>query len=110
MKTILQIFGLLFGFLLFLTIEINDKPIFSHIYRVISPATQYAQNATEDFFARSFSSSKTYSKKLFDNSVPKVKDSVKSKLAAHKKTIVEEPAEHITKEDKQELDQLIKNH
>lgn len=110
MKTILKIFGLLFGFLLFLTIEIKDKPIFTHIYGVISPATQYAQNTTEDFFARSFSSTQTYSKKLFDNSVPKVKDSVKSKLSAQKKILVEEPAERITEKEKAELDQLIKNH
>lgn len=110
MKTALKIAGLLFGFLLFLTIEIKDKPIFSHIYGVISPATQYAQNATEDFFSRSVDSTETYSKKIFNNSVPKVKDTVKSKLAAQKKILIEEPAERITEQEKKELDSLIKNH
>ncbi|WPU65600.1 hypothetical protein [Peredibacter starrii] len=110
MKTALKITGLLFGFLLFLSIEIKDKPIFAHIYGVISPATQYAQNTTEDFFSRSVNKTETYSKKLFDNSVPKVKDSVKSKLAAQKKILIEEPAERITEQEKKELDALIKNH
>lgn len=110
MKTALKITGLLFGFLLLLSIEIKDKPIFTHIYGVISPATQYAQNTTEDFFSRSVNKTETYSKKLFDNSVPKVKDSVKSRLAAQKKILVEEPAERITEQEKKELDSLIKNH
>lgn len=110
MKTALKITGLLFGFLLFLSIEVKDRPIFSHIYGLISPATQFAQNATEDFFERSVDSTQTYSKKLFDNSVPKVKDSVKSKLAAQKKVMVDEPAEKITEKDKEELNSLIKNH
>lgn len=108
-KTTLSIFGLLVGFLLFMSITINNKPMFSHVYEFISPATKYAQSRTEDFFAKSFQSTQTYSKKIFDNSVPKVKDSVKSKLSAQGK-VGSEPLEKITTEDKAELNQLIKNH
>ncbi len=108
-KTTLSIFGLLVGFLLFMSITVNNKPMFSHVYEFISPATKYAQNKTEEFFEKSFQSTQTYSKKIFDNSVPKVKDSVKSKLAAQGK-VGSEPLEKIPIEDKEELDQLIKNH
>lgn len=80
-----------------------------HIYGVISPATSYVQKSTEDFFNRSVAGTQTYSKKLFDNSTPKFKDSVKSKLSGQLKK-GGEPEEKITREEKAELDQLIKNH
>lgn len=101
-KTVLKVFGLLFGFLLFLSIEIKEKPIFTYIYKGISPATRYAQEATESFFGRSVASTQVYSKKLFDNSIPNVKGTAKS--------FVKAPSEKITDSEKEELDQLIKNH
>jgi hypothetical protein len=111
MKAALKISGLLIGFLLFLSVTINGKPIFNYVYDAISPATKYAQNATQDFFGRSMNSTEVYSKKLFDNSVPKVKDSVKSKLSSTlKKAVAAEPEEKIMESEKKELDQLIKNH
>lgn len=112
MKTVFKITGLLFGFLLFLSITVNDKPIFSHIYKVISPATTYSQEAVASFFDRSMNSTEKYSKKLFDNSVPKrVKDSVDSKLSSTlKRAAAREPEEQIHENEKRELDQLIKNH
>lgn len=109
MKTALKITGLLFGFLLFLSITVNDRPIFHHVYRVISPATKYAQKTTQDFFESSASSTHAYSKKLFDNSVPKLRDSVDSTMSGRQK-VKGEPQERISTEDKEELDQLIKNH
>ncbi len=108
-KTAFSIFGLLVGFLLFMSITVGNKPMFSYVYEFISPATKYAQNKAEDFFAQSFESTQSYSKKIFDNSVPKIKDSVKSKFSAQKK-MGGEPEEKITTQDKQELNQLIKNH
>ena len=107
-KSALKIVGLLLSFLFFLCITINNKPIFNHIYGLISPATIYVQNATAGFFSRSVSSTQVYSKKLFDNSVPKHKDSLGSKSAGLKK--LGEPEEKLTNEDKAELDELIKNH
>jgi hypothetical protein len=101
--------ALLFGFLLLLSITVKNQPLFIHIYGIISPVTKYAQNETEKFFAKSFSSTQSYSKKIFENSVPKLKDSVQSKLSSRQKT-GGEPAEKITHKEKKELDQLIKNH
>ena len=101
---------ILIAFFFFLTIEVKDKPIFSHIYGIISPATKTVQNATEDLIEKSVDNTQSFSKKLFDNSVPKVKDSVRSKQASLKKRMVAEPAERITEKEKEELNSLIKNH
>lgn len=104
-----KIGGMLLLFIMILCINIKDRPIFSYIYDVVSPATRYAQEATEVFFSRSFSQTQIYSRKLFDNSVPKLGDSVDSKLSSRKK-IKNEPAERILDEEKAKLDELIKNH
>lgn len=107
MKTALRIFGIFIATVLFLSIEINQKPIFGHIYKLISPMTRGAQEIAENFFDSSINKTQHYSKKLFDNSVPKVKDSVKSKMSAIKN---QAPQEQITAKEKQQLDELIKSH
>ena len=99
--------GLFILFLFVMSVSVMDKPLFMHAYKVISPITKYAQSTAEDFIGRSLSGTQSYTKKIFDNSVPKVKDSVKSKMSSRYK---DEPAEIITKEEKEELNQLIKNH
>ena len=109
MKYGFGVLGIFIATVLFLSIEVSDKPIFAHIYKVISPATTAAQEATENFFDSSINKTQRYSKKLFDNSVPKVGDSVKSKMSGLKKQ-VGVPAEQITKKEKLELDELIKSH
>jgi hypothetical protein len=106
MKTTLRVFGIFVATILFLSIEIGREPIFGHIYNVISPATKGAQKVAENFFGSSVDKTQDFSKKLFENSVPKVKDSVKSKMSA----IKNQPLEDITTEEKQELDELIKSH
>jgi len=111
MKTALKICGILIVFFLFLSVTVKNKPIFNYVYDVTSPATKYAQNVTEDFFGRSVNSTEKYSKKLFDNSVPKVRDAVDSKLSSTlKRAAATEPEEKILESEKKELDQLIKNH
>lgn len=109
MKVAWQIAGLFFLFMIVMCITINERPIFDHIYGVISPATQFAQDTTEDAFAFLGDKTKFYSKKLFSNSVPKLKDSVKSKAAAPKRYVAE-PLEKVTDEEKEKLDDLIKSH
>lgn len=109
MKKMLQIFAIFAVTILFLSIEMNNKPIFGHIYNVISPATRSAQNATEKFFGKSVDQTQHYSKKLFDNSVPRLKDSVKSKMSS-KKIVNGPPQEDIPEKDRSELDDLIKKH
>lgn len=108
MKTVLKIFGVLFSFLIFLSITIYDKPIFSYIYDVISPATTYSQDLTAKLLNKSVILAQKYSKKLFDNSVPRMRDSVDSKLSAHLKSSVRQE-EEIDQKDSAQLDDLIKN-
>jgi hypothetical protein len=108
MKTIFQTLGLSLLIVLFLSIQISNRTIFDHVYSVISPVTKASQRSVEHFLAESFSSTTDYSKKLFDNSVPKVKDSVKSKMSASKSS--GEPEEILTNKDRSELNDLIKKH
>lgn len=109
MKTALKITGLVIGLILFLSITVKNKPIFNHIYSVISPMTTSAQKATEGFFSRSVTSTHSYSKKLFDNSDPRLGDAVKTKMSGLRKNVAD-PAEDISEREKQQLDQLIKTH
>lgn len=110
MKTALKLFAMFAVTVLFLSIDIKGKTIFAHMYQFISPATKTAQNAVEDFFDSSVDTTQSYSKKIFDNSVPKVKDSVKAKMSGLKKGPGTPPQEEITIEEKEELDELIKSH
>ena len=109
MKTALKIFGIFIATFLFLSIDIKGKTIFAHMYKFISPMTKTAKNAVENFFDSSVNTTQSYSKKIFDNSVPRVKDSVKSKMSGLSKG-AGKPLEEITTEEKQELDELIKSH
>jgi hypothetical protein len=109
-KSFIKTFGLFIFFLMLMSITVDRKPLFSHIYSVTSPLTQSAQELTEDFFAKSMASTKVYSQKLFDNSVPKVRDAVGSKLSSHKKTLQQIPSEEVTPQEKAQLDDLIKNY
>ncbi len=108
MKTFLKFFGIFLSTILFLSIEVKDETIFSHIYSGISPATKMVQHSVEQFFDSSLNNTHRYSKKLFENSVPKLKDSVKSKMSSSKK-ISTQPQEDILINEKQELDDLIKS-
>lgn len=108
-KNLLRVVGLIVLTVLTLSITVKDKSLFTYVYDVISPGTQYAQRKTEEFFKLSLSSTQAYSKKLFDNSVPKVRDSIKSRQSAIKKSVAA-PLENINEDEKEELDELIKSH
>ena len=108
MKTLVQIPAFFIFFVLLLSITVEGKPLFNYIYDVISPATQYAQEKTLSLFGSSLSTTKVYAKKLFDNSVPSVKQAVNEKVAGNKKKVGD--LDDITAEDKKGLDNLIKSH
>jgi hypothetical protein len=110
MKTALKSLGLCILFLLALSLTVDNKPLFSYVYEVISPGTKIAQNATQEFLKRSVKNTQTYSKKLFDNSVPRARDAVKPTFFVSQNLEVEHPAEKITDEEKSQLENLIKNH
>lgn len=107
MKTILKTAGLFLFFVLFLSIMIREKTLFGHIYQVISPGTQQAQRIAESVVNNSMEATQRYSKKLFENSLPKVKDAVRLKHSAPMRE-TGRPEESIMAEEKEELDELIK--
>ena len=111
MKTLLKIIGLCFLTVFVLCLNINGKPLFEPVYSVLSHVSIPFQNATASLLASAASSTQEYSRKLFNNSVPKVRDAVKSRAAAPSRDFVKgTPSEEIMVEEKEELDDLIKSH
>lgn len=98
-------------FFILLSITINEKPIFYHIYTVTSHITVPVQKLTTSIFSKAADSATAYSRKLFDNSVPKLKDAVRSKASAPSRSRAGGPPEEVIHVDEQrELEALIKNH
>ncbi len=111
MKTLLKILGLCFLTMFVLCLNVNGKPIFEPVYSALSKISIPFQKATESLLASAISSTQEYSRKLFNNSVPKVRDAVKSRAAAPSRFNVKgTPSEEIMVEEKEELDDLIKSH
>lgn len=98
-----------------LCLNVNGKPIFYPIYSALSLITVPLQSATESILGSAFESGQDYTKRIFNNSVPKVRDAVKSRasaparLSVNKKTSGE-PKEEILPDEREELDDLIKAH
>lgn len=108
-KSALKITVLLFVFTFILSFEVKNKTLFHHIYGLISPASQLAQKKAAGLIEESLDTTQDYTKKLFNNSVPRLRDSVQSRLSSTKKH-VKEPTERITESEKAQLDDLIKNY
>ena len=110
MRSALKYVGFFVLVVIVFSIMIKDRPVFSYIYNAISPATTYAQKKTLQLFDYTAETTETYTKKLFDNSTPRFRDSVKSRLSARKHTSDREPLDEIRREDKEQLDELIRTH
>lgn len=109
MKALLKIFGICLITIFVLSLNINGKPIFEPVYSALSHLTVPVQKATESLLASAFQYGQDYSRKLFNNSVPKVRDAVKSRAAAPTRSSAE-PKEVILPEEKEELNEMIKSH
>jgi hypothetical protein len=109
MQNALKVVGVFVGVVLLLCITIKERTVFTHIYHVISPVTVATQEYAEDLFGHSLAATQRYTKKLFDNSVPKLRDSIKTGQAAPSRK-PGLPEEIIKVEEKEELDELIKSH
>ncbi len=111
MRTLLKIVGLCFLTVFALCLNVNGKPVFEPVYSVLSHLTIPFQNATGSLLSSAMNSTQEYSRKLFNNSVPKVRDAVKSRASAPSRSFVKgPPSEEIMVEEKEELDDLIKSH
>jgi hypothetical protein len=110
MKTIGKVFGTLILFIFIFSLTVNDKPIFNYFYEIVSPLTKLSQNAAKNFLKNSVSITENYSKKLFDNSVPKIKASARSSILEDRMNKTNPPSENITDQEKSQLNELIKNY
>ena len=109
MSTILRIIGICCLTIFVLCLNVNGKPIFEPVYSVLSHLTTPFQNAAESLLSSAFSSGQEYSRRIFHNSVPKLKDAVKSRASGPVRKSGA-PSEEILIEEKEELDELIKSH
>lgn len=94
---------------LLMSITIKRRTIFDYVYSGLSHVTVPTQNLAESLFKDGYQSTESYSKKLFHNSVPRIKDSVKSKASAPGRGF-SKPQETIHQDEKDQLDDLIKSH
>ena len=106
MTKLIKIIGFTFLLIIVLSITVDDRTIFQHIYSPLSKLTIPAQEMTENLLSKGARSTASYSKKLFQNSIPRVKDTVKSKLSAPIKS--GPPAEYVDNADKEKLDELLR--
>lgn len=109
MSTIIRIIGISGLTIFILCMNVNGKPIFEPLYSIMSHVTVPFQNVSRSLLSSAFTSVQDYSRRLFQNSVPKVRDSVKSRVSApSRKTGA--PSEEILAREKEQLDELIKSH
>jgi hypothetical protein len=111
MKQALKLFGIMIAVVCVLSLTVKDRTLFSYVYDAISPATKIAQRGAVKAYDYSAEQTRIFTKKLFDNSVPRV-DAVKSKLSSTSRNEGRsgQPAEVIEPEEKEQLDELIKAH
>lgn len=109
MKTAVKFFCVCALTIFVLCMNVNGKPIFEPVYSVLSHITVPFQNVTGSLLTSALDSTQEYSRRLFHNSVPKMRDAVKSRASAPVRKSGE-PSEEILVEEKVELDELIKSH
>lgn len=109
MKTVFKIVGICALTIFVLCMNVNGKPIFEPVYSVLSHLTVPFQNASESLLSSALTSAQDYSRRLFNNSVPKMRDAVKSRASGPVRKSAA-PSEEILVEEKEELDELIKSH
>lgn len=107
MKKLLMSLGIFLSTYFLLSIDVNDRPLFAHLYDITSPMTKSIQRYVEGLMGQSLESGKDIGEKLFNNSVPK-KLNASDKIIALKKQTA--PAENLSEAEKQELNSLIKNY
>lgn len=109
MRTAFRIIAICSLTIFILCMNVNGKPIFEPVYSVLSHLTIPFQEKTESLISSALDSTQDYSRRIFNNSVPKMRDAVKSRSSAPVRKS-SKPDQEILIEDKEELDELIKSH
>jgi len=99
MKKIIGSLAIFVATFLLLSINLQNKPVFSHIYQYSSPLTHGLQKKVEYIVKFGLDGSKAFGSKIFHNSIPHTS----------KKTILsKKPLEDVTEKEQKELNDLIK--
>ena len=101
MKRIVGSMAIFVATFLLLSINLKEKPVFSHIYKYSAPFTFKLQKKIEHIVKFGFDGSKAFGFKIFHNSIPHHKSNSNFRNSL-------KPQEEISKKDKSELDDLIK--
>ena len=109
MNVALKCLGFFVMLICLLSITINKRSLFSYFYAASHPIVSVVQDTTESIVGSAYKATSDYTRRLFGNSHPRFKDSVKSKMSATQKA-VSEPLEEIHQQEKAQLDDLIKTH
>lgn len=93
-----------------LSFQINQKTIFIHMTELLGPLGEDVQRSLTKSVKRGFKKSKNIGSDFFENAEPRYIDKVTSERSSEilkkgKETILEE----IKREERQKLDELIKN-
>jgi len=109
MKVTLRAFGFFVMLICLLSITVNKRSLFSYFYAAANPIVSVVQDTTENLVGSAYRATSDYARRLFGNSHPRFKDTVKSKMASSKQ-MTSEPLEEVHQQDKAQLDDLIKSH
>lgn len=101
MKRILGSIAIFVATFLLLSINLKDKPVFSHIYKYSAPFTFTLQKKVEHIVKFGFDGSKAFSSKIFHNSIPHHKSNTDFRNSL-------KPQENVSRKDQNELNDLIK--
>ena len=105
MKKLFMAFGMFAATYLLLSIDLDGKTIFQHLYKSTSPLTVSLQRSIEAMMGRSYDGTREVGKKLFNNSLPQAK----APAVAVPKNF-KAPEESLSEAERSELNSLIKNY
>jgi len=106
MKKLLLAFGMFAATYLLLSIDLDGRTLFEHLYKVTSPLTVSLQRSIEGMMGRSYEGTREVGKKLFNNSLPE--NSRPAQVVVPKN--FKAPEESLSEAEKKELNNLIKNY
>ena len=105
MKKLIMSLAIFMATYLLLSIEINDRPIFTHLHGLTSPLTRGAQGLIEGAFGKGYEGTRTVGRQLFNNTLPAAQ-SARNLVPKNFKA----PEESLSEAEKNELNNLIKNY
>lgn len=105
MKKLLMALGMFAATYLLLSIDLDGRTLFEHLYKITSPLTVSLQRSIEGMMGRSYDGTREVGKKLFNNSLPATKTPA---IAVPKN--FKAPEESLSEAERSELNSMIKNY